>query len=111
NVVEKSILPMLLKESLKSLGGLVLLSFVGKLFLRHIFELSLELLLARALLAEMNFWTQIKADIRWRIWVRSLLTRIENIGSNLGHEKEEDAHEFLRYVVDAQQSVFIREAG
>nr|GEW80069.1 ubiquitin carboxyl-terminal hydrolase 17-like [Tanacetum cinerariifolium] len=40
-----------------------------------------------------------------------LLTHIENIGSHLGHGKEEDAHEFLRYVIDALQSVCIREAG
>ncbi|KAJ9560383.1 hypothetical protein OSB04_005543 [Centaurea solstitialis] len=40
-----------------------------------------------------------------------ILTHIENIGSNLGHGREEDAHEFLRYVVDALQSVCIKEAG
>ncbi|KAI3491181.1 hypothetical protein L1887_44426 [Cichorium endivia] len=40
-----------------------------------------------------------------------ILTHIENIGSNLGHGKEEDAHEFLRYVIDALQSVCIKEAG
>ncbi|KVH88052.1 Peptidase C19, ubiquitin carboxyl-terminal hydrolase 2 [Cynara cardunculus var. scolymus] len=40
-----------------------------------------------------------------------ILTHIENIGSNLGHGREEDAHEFLRYVIDALQSVCIKEAG
>ncbi|KAJ0795970.1 putative ubiquitinyl hydrolase 1 [Helianthus annuus] len=39
-----------------------------------------------------------------------ILTHIENIGSNLGHGKEEDAHEFLRYVIDALQSACIKEA-
>ncbi|XP_076890346.1 ubiquitin carboxyl-terminal hydrolase 17-like isoform X2 [Bidens hawaiensis] len=39
-----------------------------------------------------------------------ILTHIENIGSNLGHGKEEDAHEFLRYVIDALQSVCIKES-
>ncbi|CAH1443347.1 unnamed protein product [Lactuca virosa] len=40
-----------------------------------------------------------------------ILTHIENIGSNLGHGKEEDAHEFLRYVIDALQAVCIKEAA
>ncbi|XP_071717550.1 ubiquitin carboxyl-terminal hydrolase 17-like [Rutidosis leptorrhynchoides] len=40
-----------------------------------------------------------------------ILTHIENMGSNLGHGKEEDAHEFLRYVIDALQSSCIKEAG
>ncbi|KAJ0786420.1 putative ubiquitinyl hydrolase 1 [Helianthus annuus] len=39
-----------------------------------------------------------------------MLTHIENVGSNLGHGKEEDAHEFLRYVIDALQSVCIKES-
>ncbi|KAI7733330.1 hypothetical protein M8C21_021323 [Ambrosia artemisiifolia] len=39
-----------------------------------------------------------------------ILTHIENVGSNLGHGKEEDAHEFLRYVIDALQSVCIKES-
>ncbi|KAI3819878.1 hypothetical protein L1987_13730 [Smallanthus sonchifolius] len=40
----------------------------------------------------------------------SILTHIENIGSNLRHGKEEDAHEFLRYIIDTLQSVCIKEA-
>ncbi|KAL7600031.1 hypothetical protein Lser_V15G21626 [Lactuca serriola] len=40
-----------------------------------------------------------------------ILTHIENIGSNLGHGKEEDAHEFLRYVIDALQVVCIKEVA
>ncbi|KAI3685778.1 hypothetical protein L6452_35036 [Arctium lappa] len=40
-----------------------------------------------------------------------ILTHIENIGSTLGHGREEDAHEFLRYIIDALQSVCIKEAG
>ncbi|KAI3758365.1 hypothetical protein L6452_05925 [Arctium lappa] len=40
-----------------------------------------------------------------------ILSQIENIGSNLGHGREEDAHEFLRYAIDALQSVCLKEAG
>ncbi|XP_076888728.1 ubiquitin carboxyl-terminal hydrolase 17-like [Bidens hawaiensis] len=39
-----------------------------------------------------------------------ILSHIENIGSNLGHGKEEDAHEFLRYAIDSLQSICIKEA-
>lgn len=42
NPLEESIWPMLLKESLKALGGLGLLSFGGKFFLRRIFEFVAE---------------------------------------------------------------------
>ncbi|GJY36097.1 hypothetical protein Tco_0421475 [Tanacetum coccineum] len=97
NLVEESILPMLLKESLKSLGGLGLLSFGGKFFLRRIFE---------PLIRE---WSNVLSLLA--VWIRSLLTHIENIGNNLGHDKEEDAHEFLRYVIDALQSVICMKRG
>ncbi|XP_012081651.1 ubiquitin carboxyl-terminal hydrolase 17 isoform X2 [Jatropha curcas] len=40
-----------------------------------------------------------------------ILSKIEKIGSHLGHGKEEDAHEFLRYAVDTMQSVCLKEAG
>ncbi|XP_076893955.1 ubiquitin carboxyl-terminal hydrolase 17-like isoform X1 [Bidens hawaiensis] len=39
-----------------------------------------------------------------------ILSHIENIGSNLGQGKEEDAHEFLRYAIESLQSVCIKEA-
>nr|CAD1838103.1 unnamed protein product [Ananas comosus var. bracteatus] len=32
-------------------------------------------------------------------------------GSHLGHGREEDAHEFLRYAIDSMQSVCLKEAG
>ncbi|XP_022775014.1 ubiquitin carboxyl-terminal hydrolase 17-like isoform X2 [Durio zibethinus] len=38
-----------------------------------------------------------------------ILSKIKKIGSNLGPGKEEDAHEFLRYAVDAMQSVCLKE--
>ncbi|KAI8548383.1 hypothetical protein RHMOL_Rhmol07G0269900 [Rhododendron molle] len=41
----------------------------------------------------------------------SILAQIQNIGSHLGNGKEEDAHEFLRYAIDAMQSVCLKEAG
>ncbi|EEF31689.1 cysteine-type endopeptidase, putative [Ricinus communis] len=40
-----------------------------------------------------------------------ILSKIQKIGSHLGHGREEDAHEFLRYAVDTMQSVFLKEAG
>ncbi|KAK9949414.1 hypothetical protein M0R45_004938 [Rubus argutus] len=39
-----------------------------------------------------------------------ILSKIHRIGSHLGHGKEEDAHEFLRYAVDTMQSVCLKEA-
>ncbi|XWS33387.1 hypothetical protein CRYUN_Cryun22dG0077900 [Craigia yunnanensis] len=39
-----------------------------------------------------------------------ILSKIQKIGSNLGPGKEEDAHEFLRYAVDAMQSVCLKNA-
>ncbi|KAI3776666.1 hypothetical protein L1987_46454 [Smallanthus sonchifolius] len=40
-----------------------------------------------------------------------ILSQIENIGSSLGHGREEDAHEFLRYAINTLQSVCLKEAG
>ncbi|RWW27969.1 hypothetical protein GW17_00007567 [Ensete ventricosum] len=40
-----------------------------------------------------------------------ILSHLHNIGSNFGHGKEEDAHEFLRYAIDTMQSVCLKEAG
>ncbi|XP_062154833.1 ubiquitin carboxyl-terminal hydrolase 17 [Alnus glutinosa] len=40
-----------------------------------------------------------------------ILSKIHKIGSNLGHGREEDAHEFLRYAVDTMQSVCLKEVG
>ncbi|XP_010266094.1 PREDICTED: ubiquitin carboxyl-terminal hydrolase 17-like [Nelumbo nucifera] len=40
-----------------------------------------------------------------------ILSQLQNIGSHLGQGREEDAHEFLRYSIDAMQSVFLKEAG
>ncbi|XVF39624.1 hypothetical protein PTKIN_Ptkin01aG0048800 [Pterospermum kingtungense] len=39
-----------------------------------------------------------------------ILSQLQNIGSQLGNGKEEDAHEFLRYAIDAMQSVCLTEA-
>lgn len=41
NLVEESIWPMLVKESLKALGGLGLLSLGGKYLLRRVFEVCI----------------------------------------------------------------------
>ncbi|XP_072982388.1 ubiquitin carboxyl-terminal hydrolase 17-like [Typha latifolia] len=41
----------------------------------------------------------------------SILSHIHDIGSHLGHGREEDAHEFLRYAIDVMQSVCLKEAG
>lgn len=40
-----------------------------------------------------------------------ILSKLQSIGSHLGHGKEEDAHEFLRYVIDTMQSVCLKESG
>ncbi|KAM4128695.1 hypothetical protein ACJW30_02G186500 [Castanea mollissima] len=40
-----------------------------------------------------------------------ILSKIHKIGSHLGHGREEDAHEFLRYAVDTMQSVCLKGAG
>ncbi|KAK7313794.1 hypothetical protein VNO77_38995 [Canavalia gladiata] len=40
-----------------------------------------------------------------------ILSKIHEIRSHLGHGREEDAHEFLRCVVDTMQSIFLKEAG
>ncbi|XWS23974.1 hypothetical protein CRYUN_Cryun28dG0061600 [Craigia yunnanensis] len=40
-----------------------------------------------------------------------ILSQLQNIGSQLANGKEEDAHEFLRYAIDAMQSVCLTEAG
>ncbi|KAF9687378.1 hypothetical protein SADUNF_Sadunf02G0087300 [Salix dunnii] len=39
-----------------------------------------------------------------------MLSQLQNIGSQLGNGREEDAHEFLRYTVDAMHSVCLKEA-
>ncbi|XP_047316349.1 ubiquitin carboxyl-terminal hydrolase 19-like [Impatiens glandulifera] len=40
-----------------------------------------------------------------------ILSQIKNIGSHLGHGKQEDAHEFLRYTIDKMQSICLKEGG
>ncbi|KAL5714276.1 ubiquitinyl hydrolase 1 [Ranunculus cassubicifolius] len=40
-----------------------------------------------------------------------ILSQLQGIGSHLGHGKEEDAHEFLRYAIDTMQSICLKEAG
>ncbi|KAK9231494.1 hypothetical protein WN943_021730 [Citrus x changshan-huyou] len=40
-----------------------------------------------------------------------ILSKIQKIGSHLGHGREEDAHEFLRCAVDTMQSVCLKEFG
>ncbi|KAK4571907.1 hypothetical protein RGQ29_030347 [Quercus rubra] len=40
-----------------------------------------------------------------------ILSQLQNIGSQLGNGREEDAHEFLRYAIDTMQSVCLKEAG
>ncbi|KAI4307483.1 hypothetical protein L6164_030663 [Bauhinia variegata] len=40
-----------------------------------------------------------------------ILSQLQNIGSQLGNGREEDAHEFLRHVIDTMQSICLMEAG
>ncbi|XP_073143206.1 ubiquitin carboxyl-terminal hydrolase 17 [Henckelia pumila] len=39
-----------------------------------------------------------------------VLSQMERLGSHLGHGREEDAHEFLRYAIDAMQLVHLKAA-
>ncbi|KAG6591695.1 Ubiquitin carboxyl-terminal hydrolase 16, partial [Cucurbita argyrosperma subsp. sororia] len=40
-----------------------------------------------------------------------IISQLPNIGRQLGNGKEEDAHEFLRYVIDTMQSICCMESG
>ncbi|CAK9148980.1 unnamed protein product [Ilex paraguariensis] len=40
-----------------------------------------------------------------------ILSQIQNVGSHLGNGREEDAHEFLKYAIEAMQSACLKEAG
>ncbi|CAJ1973610.1 unnamed protein product [Sphenostylis stenocarpa] len=41
----------------------------------------------------------------------NILSRLPNIGGTLGYGKQEDAHEFMRFAIDAMQSVCLDEFG
>ncbi|KAF5748095.1 hypothetical protein HS088_TW04G00044 [Tripterygium wilfordii] len=41
----------------------------------------------------------------------NILSRLPNIGGNLGYGRQEDAHEFMRFAIDAMQSVCLDEFG
>ncbi|KAG8636438.1 ubiquitin carboxyl-terminal hydrolase 18 isoform X2 [Manihot esculenta] len=41
----------------------------------------------------------------------SILSRLPNIGGNLGYGRQEDAHEFMRFAIDMMQSVCLDEFG
>ncbi|XP_042476214.1 ubiquitin carboxyl-terminal hydrolase 19-like isoform X2 [Macadamia integrifolia] len=41
----------------------------------------------------------------------NILSRLPNIGGNLGNGKQEDAHEFMRFAIDTMQSVCLDEFG
>lgn len=41
----------------------------------------------------------------------SILSRLPNIGGNLGYGRQEDAHEFMRFAIDTMQSVCLDEFG
>lgn len=41
----------------------------------------------------------------------NILSRLPNISSNLGYGRQEDAHEFMRFVIDTMQSVCLDEHG
>ncbi|WCJ30469.1 Ubiquitin carboxyl-terminal hydrolase 18 [Euphorbia peplus] len=40
-----------------------------------------------------------------------ILSRLPNIGGNLGYGRQEDAHEFMRFAIDTMQSVCLDEFG
>ncbi|CAA2960993.1 ubiquitin carboxyl-terminal hydrolase 18-like [Olea europaea subsp. europaea] len=41
----------------------------------------------------------------------NILSRLPNIGGNLGYGKQEDAHEFMRFAIDTMQTVCLDEFG
>ncbi|KAJ8634685.1 hypothetical protein MRB53_008952 [Persea americana] len=41
----------------------------------------------------------------------NILSRLPNIGGNLGYGKQEDAHEFMRFAIDTMQSICLNEFG
>ncbi|KAG5225134.1 ubiquitin carboxyl-terminal hydrolase [Salix suchowensis] len=41
----------------------------------------------------------------------NILSRLTNIGGNLGYGRQEDAHEFMRFAIDTMQSVCLDEFG
>ncbi|KAL7159602.1 hypothetical protein ABFS83_01G039100 [Erythranthe nasuta] len=41
----------------------------------------------------------------------NILSRLPNIGGNLGYGKQEDSHEFMRFAIDTMQSVCLDEFG
>ncbi|GMJ15819.1 hypothetical protein HRI_005251100 [Hibiscus trionum] len=41
----------------------------------------------------------------------NILSRLPNIGSNLGYGRQEDAHEFMRFAIDTMQSICLDEFG
>ncbi|KAE8687433.1 Ubiquitin carboxyl-terminal hydrolase 19 [Hibiscus syriacus] len=41
----------------------------------------------------------------------NILSRLPNIGGNIGYGKQEDAHEFMRFAIDTMQSVCLDEFG
>uniref|UniRef100_A0A6N2M5X9 USP domain-containing protein n=1 Tax=Salix viminalis TaxID=40686 RepID=A0A6N2M5X9_SALVM len=41
----------------------------------------------------------------------NMLSRLPNIGGNLGYGRQEDAHEFMRFAIDTMQSVCLDEFG
>ncbi|XP_010525656.1 PREDICTED: ubiquitin carboxyl-terminal hydrolase 16-like [Tarenaya hassleriana] len=48
---------------------------------------------------------------KYPLYPSGVLAQLQNIGMCLGNGKEEDAHEFLRFVVDTMQSICIKESG
>ncbi|KAK7352979.1 hypothetical protein VNO80_18411 [Phaseolus coccineus] len=50
-------------------------------------------------------------DTKSSVSPKSIISHLQNIGSQLTNGREEDAHEFLRHVIDTMQSVCLMEAG
>ncbi|TKY74468.1 Ubiquitin carboxyl-terminal hydrolase 16 [Spatholobus suberectus] len=50
-------------------------------------------------------------DTKSSVSPMGIISHLQNIGSQLGNGREEDAHEFLRNVIDTMQSICLMEAG
>ncbi|KAK4782840.1 hypothetical protein SAY86_007214 [Trapa natans] len=62
-------------------------------------------------LCELQLHLERASDNRNPFSPENILSRLSNIGGNLGYGKQEDAHEFMRFAIDTMQSVCLDEFG
>ncbi|KAK4755830.1 hypothetical protein SAY87_009587 [Trapa incisa] len=62
-------------------------------------------------LCELQLHLERASDNRNPFSPENILSRLPNIGGNLGYGRQEDAHEFMRFAIDTMQSVCLDEFG